>query len=182
MAKLLELFISFAKVGLLTFGGGYAMIPVLKAEVIDRKHWLNVDEMMDYYAIGQCAPGIIAVNTAIFIGYKLRKEKGGIVAALGMAFPSLVIILIIALMLNQMMAYPIVGNIFTCIRIAVCALILDAAITMIKKGVIDVYTLLMFGLILGLLFTRVSPIPIVVGSAILGIVIKGLKEGKRRGS
>ena len=89
---LLQLFLSFAKVGVLTFGGGYAMIPLLEREIVEKRRWASSEELMDYYAVGQCTPGVIAVNTATFIGYKTAGNLGGIVATLGVVFPSFVII------------------------------------------------------------------------------------------
>ena len=93
---LLQLFLSFAKVGVLTFGGGYAMIPLLEREIVEKRRWASSEELMDYYAVGQCTPGVIAVNTATFIGYKTAGNLGGIVATLGVVFPSFVIITVIA--------------------------------------------------------------------------------------
>ena len=95
MRELLDLFFTFARIGGLTFGGGYAMLPMLQKEVVERRGWATNEELMDYYAIGQCTPGIIAVNTATFIGNKTRGVVGGVVATLGVVFPSLVIITII---------------------------------------------------------------------------------------
>ena len=95
MKELWELFIVFAKIGGFTFGGGYAMLPILQREVVENRNWATSEELMDYYAIGQCTPGIIAVNTATFIGYKRKGIIGGIVATIGCVFPSLVIIMII---------------------------------------------------------------------------------------
>ena len=92
----LELFLTFAKVGVMTFGGGYAMLPILQREVVDNKKWATEEEIMDYFAIGQCTPGIIAVNTATFIGQKYKGVLGGIIATLGVAFPSLIIISLLA--------------------------------------------------------------------------------------
>ena len=96
MKKLLTLFLTFAKVGVMTFGGGYAMLPILQREVVEKKGWATEEELADYFAIGQCTPGVIAVNTATFVGQKLAGVAGGIVATLGVVFPSLVIISILA--------------------------------------------------------------------------------------
>ena len=102
MAKRLwELFYTFAKVGVMTFGGGMAMLPILQREVVEDRHWATEEELMDYYAIGQCTPGIIAVNTATFIGQKRKGTIGGIVATLGIVFPSLVIISILASLITN---------------------------------------------------------------------------------
>ena len=96
MKELLELFLTFAKIGVMTFGGGMAMLPILEREVVQNKHWATEEELVDYFAIGQCTPGIIAVNTATFIGEKKRGVLGGIAATLGVVFPSLVIITVLA--------------------------------------------------------------------------------------
>ena len=95
MNRLLDLFLTFARIGGLTFGGGYAMLPILQREVVEKKKWTTEEELMDYYAIGQCTPGVIAVNTATFVGQGLAGPIGGIVATLGVVFPSLIIITVI---------------------------------------------------------------------------------------
>ena len=97
----LDLFLTFAKVGVCTFGGGYAMLPILQREVVEKKGWVTEEEVTDYFAIGQCTPGIIAVNTSVFIGYRQRGVPGGIAAALGVVFPSFVVITIIAAFLTK---------------------------------------------------------------------------------
>ena len=98
--RLIDLFLAFARVGMLTFGGGVAMLPMLERECVQRFGWVNNDELTDYFAIGQCTPGIIAVNTATFVGSKQRGALGAAVATLGVISPSIVIILIIAAVLN----------------------------------------------------------------------------------
>lgn len=100
MKELFDLFWTFAKMGAITFGGGYAMLPIIQKEIVEKKKWATETEVIDYYAVGQCTPGVIAVNTATFIGYKLKGIIGGIVATLGVVFPSLVIIMIIAAFLK----------------------------------------------------------------------------------
>ena len=97
-----DLFVTFARMGVMTFGGGYAMLPILQREVVQKKKWATDEEIMDYFAIGQCTPGIIAVNTATFIGYKERGIGGGIIATLGLVTPSVIVIIIIARFLNNL--------------------------------------------------------------------------------
>ena len=97
----LDLFWTFAKIGAFTFGGGAAMLPILQQEIVDKKGWCSEEELTDYYAIGQCTPGIIAVNTATFVGVKQKGNLGGVVATLGVVFPSVVIITIIAAFLRN---------------------------------------------------------------------------------
>ena len=95
MKELLKLFLAFAKIGAVTFGGGYAMLPILQRDIVAKHKWATEDELLDYFAIGQCTPGVIAVNTATFVGYKNKGILGGIFATLGVVFPSIVIITII---------------------------------------------------------------------------------------
>ena len=179
MKTLWELFLVFAKVGGLTFGGGYAMMPLLQKEVIEGKHWATEQEIMDYYAIGQCTPGIIAVNTSIFIGYKVLGLAGAIAAAAGVIAPSVVIIIIIAMFLQNIMDIAVVQNAFTGIRIAVCALVLHAAVGLWKKGVVDKATGVIFLMVLALLlFTPISPISVIVFSAVVGILLRRFSTKK----
>ena len=126
MNPYLDLFLTFAQIGVCTFGGGYAMLPILQREVVEKRGWATEDELMDYYAIGQCTPGVIAVNTSTFIGYRLRGVPGAITATAGMVFPSLVIITIIAAFIQQFAHLAVVQHAFAGIRIAVCALVLQS--------------------------------------------------------
>ena len=127
----LDLFLTFAKVGVCTFGGGYAMLPILQREVVEKKGWATEEELTDYFAIGQCTPGIIAVNTATFIGHKYKGILGGILATLGVVFPSLVIITVIAACLQNFASYPVVAHALAGINAAVVALI---AVSVVKLG------------------------------------------------
>ena len=128
MKKLWRLFLAFARVGVMTFGGGYAMIPILEREIVDRQGWASSEELMDYYAVGQCTPGVIAVNTATFIGYKVAGPLGGVFATLGVVFPSLVIITVIAGVLTRFADIPAVKSAFAAIRVCVCVLIFNAVL------------------------------------------------------
>ena len=119
----LDLFLTFAKVGVCTFGGGYAMLPILQREVVEKKGWATDGELTDYFAVGQCTPGIIAVNTATFIGYKYKGVPGGVLATLGVVFPSLVIITAIAAFLSSFADIPVVRHALAGINAAVVALI-----------------------------------------------------------
>ena len=134
---LAELFLTFAKVGVMTFGGGYAMLPILQRELVEKKNWATEDELADYYAVGQCTPGIIAVNTATFVGSSQAGIPGGIVATLGLVFPSLVIIMVIAAFLKSFMHLEAVGHAFNGVRAAVTALILVSVIKLYKGAVKD---------------------------------------------
>ena len=171
--EILELFLTFAKIGSMMFGGGMAMLPLLQRELVDNKKWVNEEEILDYYAIGQCTPGIIAVNTATFVGRKRKGIPGGIAATLGVVFPSIVIITIIAAFLSNFADIKAVKDAFAAIRVCVCVLILN-------KTVVDAPTAVIFVLVVaGMLLLDVSPVLFVIGGALCGIVIKSLGVGKK---
>ena len=173
MKLLLKLFAVFAKVGVMTFGGGYAMIPILQREVVEKQKWASEEELMDYFAIGQCTPGIIAVNTATFIGQKNKGVFGGIFATLGLVFPSLVIISLLAGVIEAFSHIVWVQHAFGGIRICVCVLIVNAVIKLFKKAVIDKFSFVVFlAVALAAFFTDLSPVIFVLVAAVLGIVIK----------
>lgn len=180
MKELWELFITFAKMGVLTFGGGMAMLPILQREVVETKRWATEDEIVDYFAIGQCTPGIIAVNTATFVGQKRKGISGGIVATLGVVFPSLIIITILAGLINNFSDVAWVQNAFAGIQVCVCVLIFNAVLKLLKKSVVDKWTAAIFVLVLlGGVFLNVSPVWFILVAAVLGILLKNLEvKGK----
>ena len=172
MKRFLELFIAFARVGVMTFGGGYAMIPILEREIVDRRGWASSEELMDYYAVGQCTPGVIAVNTATFIGYKVAGPLGGIAATLGVVFPSLVIITVIAGVLTHFADIPAVKSAFAAIRVCVCVLIFNAVLKLWKGAVKDKAALALFLLVFVLsIFLDISPVFYVIFCATAGILL-----------
>ncbi len=167
----LELFITFAKVGVMTFGGGYAMLPILEREVVENKKWATNDELLNYFAVGQCTPGIIAVNTATFIGYKYKGIRGAICATAGVIFPSLVIITILAAFLQNFAEIPVVIHAFDGIRAVVGALVINAVIKFFKSGVKDLTGFFIFiaaFIVAGLL--GISSIYVVIGALIVGLI------------
>ena len=170
------LFWAFAKMGVMTFGGGMAMLPILQREVVEHKHWATEEELTDYFAIGQCTPGIIAVNTATFIGQKFAGNLGGIVATLGVVFPSLVIITILAAFINNFAHIAWVQTAFAGIQVCVCVLIFNAVRKLLKKSVVDRRTAVIFLLVLaGSVFLHVSPVWFVLGAALAGVILKSLE-------
>ena len=178
MRELWKLFKIFFKVGLFTFGGGYAMLPLLKAEVVDKRKYLSEEELLDLYSIGQCTPGIIAVNVATFIGYNQAKIKGAIAATLGMIVPSVVIITLIASVLKNFMDNRYVVYAFYGIRICVVALILNIIYDLAKKNLRRVYNVVIFLGAIGLLVgADISAVLLVV---LAGCVALGVGEIKRR--
>ena len=172
MKLLWELFCAFARVGVMTFGGGYAMLPILEREVVDRHGWATEEELMDYYAVGQCTPGVIAVNVATFIGFKLAGNIGGIVASIGVVTPSVLIIMLISSILTNFADVPAVKSAFAGIRVCVCVLIFNAVLKLWKKAVVDKATLVLFLIVFLLsVFFKISPVWFVVLCAAAGIAL-----------
>ncbi len=172
MKKYIDLFLVFAKIGVMTFGGGYAMLPMLERELIDNRGWTTNEELMDYFAVAQCTPGVIAVNTATFIGYKLYGNLGGIVATLGVVFPSLVIITTIAGVLTNFADIPAVKHAFAGVRVCVCVLIFNAVVKLWKGAIKDKTALVLFVVIFLLsVFLDVSPVVYVIACAAAGIFL-----------
>lgn len=179
LKQLFGLFGAFAVVGVTTFGGGYAMLPALQREVVEKRRWATEEEVMDWYAIGQCTPGVIAVNTATFVGQKQEGVWGGIFATLGVVFPSLIIIMIIAAFIQNFAHLPAVQNAFAGIRVCVCVLILNAVVKLWKKSVVDWKTFLIFLLVFaGSVFLNISPVLYVLAAAVAGVVIRELEARK----
>lgn len=181
MPLLLDLFCAFFRIGLFTFGGGYAMLPLLQREIVEKKKWATEEEMLDYFAVGQCTPGVIAVNTATFVGFKEKKLSGAIFATLGIVSPSLVIITVIAALLSNFAHIAAVQNAFAGIRVAVCVLILNSIVKLWKKSVVDKLTFAVFlAVFIGsVLLSHVSPVVFIVAAAVLGIVVRvWLRTGK----
>ena len=175
-----ELFLSFARVGVLTFGGGLAMLPMLQREIVERRSWADEDELADYFAIGQCTPGIIAVNTATFVGYKQGGVLGGIAATFGVVFPSFVIITVIAALLSNFADIPAVQNAFAGVRVCVCVLILNAVVKLWRKSVKGIVGIAIFAIVfIGAAFTDISPVVFVVIAGAAGVIIKGLGERRK---
>ena len=168
----LDFFLTFAKIGAMTFGGGYAMLPILQREVVENKGWATEEELIDYFAIGQCTPGIIAVNTATFIGHKNTGILGAVAATLGLVFPSVVIISLLAGVIEAFSYIQWVQHAFGGIRVCVCVLICNAVVKLYKKAVVDRLTLLIFlAVALGSYFANISPVFFVVIAAVLGILL-----------
>lgn len=175
----LELFTSFMKIGAFTFGGGYAMLPLIQKEIVDKKKWATEEEIMDYYAVSQCTPGIIMVNTATFIGYYQKGILGAIIATIGVVTPSILIILTIASILTTFSSLAVVQHALAGIRVAVCVLVFNAILKLWKSGIKDTFGICMFLLVLFLVtFTNISTIIFVVLSAIAGVIMTNLMKIK----
>ena len=192
-----DLFWTFAKIGVCTFGGGYAMLPILQREVVEKRAWSTEEELTDYFAIGQCTPGIIAVNTATFVGQKQKGTAGGVIATLGLVFPSIVIIMVIAAFLQNFAHLPAVVHAFNGVRACVCALILSSVLKLRRTTIVDRATLVIFLAALALAVTGVfvtppdtaagvvlgfftSPIVLVVAAGVAGLCVRAAKGGLKK--
>ena len=174
---LLKLYTTFFRIGIVMFGGGYAMMPLLQAEIVEKQKWTTNEEILNYFAVGQCTPGIIAVNTATFVGYKQKKVPGAIMATLGMVSPSIIIILLIANVLDRFADNVWVNHAFAGIRVAVCALILSSIIKLWKDGVKGKWGIVLFLISFVLVaFVDVSTIWIVIGAIVLGLICQIVRE------
>ena len=197
MTSYWSLFWTFAKVGVCTFGGGYAMLPILQRELTEKHTWATGEELSDYFAIGQCTPGVIAVNTATFVGHKLRGPAGGVAATLGLVFPSLAIIMVIAACLQNFADFPAVVHAFNGVRACVCALILSSVLKLRKSTVIDPPTAVIFVVVLvfavmgnflpapsgplGTVWNFVtSPVVLVVAAGVVGLCIRSFRGEVRK--
>ncbi len=194
MNVLVDLFLTFSRIGVCTFGGGYAMLPILQRELVESKKWATEEELADYYAVGQCTPGIIAVNTATFVGRSQAGIAGGVIATLGLVFPSLVIIMLIAAFLQNFMHLEFVVHAFNGVRAGVVALILSSVIKLFKNAVLDWPTRVIYAVVLVLavcgsfctmpawalgtvLGFVLSPVFLVIAAGVAGLCVRAAKGG-----
>jgi len=176
MNELLTLFYIFARIGAFTFGGGYAMLPIIQRELVEKRGYATEEEVMDYYAIGQLTPGVIAVNVATFIGYKKKGIIGAVFATAGMIFCPLIIITLIAAVLTNFSDIYLVQCALAGIRTAVLAMIIKTIIKMAKAGAVDLITWIIMIVSFILMVLGAQAVFVVVGSALCGIIIKNIKE------
>ena len=173
-----KLFLTFAYIGAFTYGGGYSMLPMFQRELVEKNGWLDEEEMVDFFSISQCLPGVIAVNTAIFIGYKHRGVPGGIVAVLGVVLPSVVAISVIAAFLSNFTDIPAVQKAFLGLRICVSVLIINAVFKLRKHAIVDLASVLIFAAVFALAVFTSLHVAILIGVAgICGIAISLLRKG-----
>lgn len=169
MKELIELFMVFFKIGAFTIGGGYAMVPLIQEEICSKKKWSTDEEFLDIIAIAQSLPGVLAVNTAAILGYKLFGIKGVLAAVLGAVLPSFVIILVIAMFFVQFTKYKVTELVFKGIRPAVAALMAYAVVKLGKKVGFSYFNLLIGAMAAGMIILGVHPILIIILSGIIGI-------------
>ena len=175
----LHIFLVFLKIGCLLLGGGYVIVPLLQSELIDKRRWITKEELIDFYALGQCVPGLIAANTSIFIGYKLRGKTGALIALLGLTIPPFLTIILLASILTELAKSSLMNNIFWGVNIAIIILIILTVKEVWKTSIVDKFTLLIFSLIFLLSLLGISPVLLIIISALLGIIWKKRKEGIR---
>ena len=174
MNEYLDLFLTFFKMGAMTFGGGYAMIPLVERELIKKRGWITMDEVMDYYTIAQITPGLIGVNLATFVGCKKKNALGGILATLGYVLPSATIIMAVALFISNFAELPVVQHAFTGIRIAVGALILDTVIKMVKGAFKDVKAFVIYIIVFAISVLPPGIVPGFIKSPVSLVLVSGL--------
>lgn len=181
MKELWELYAAFFRIGILTFGGGLTMLPMLKYELVEKRNWITEDTLLDCYAIGQCTPGIIAVNTATFVGYKRKGTIGGIVATLGMATPSVLIITVVAMFLQALIGHPITQHALMGIRGGVCALMMNTVYTLAKKSLVNpAGVCICAGAFVLAFFTKIPTVLIIVLAAVAGVMIDRVSGGAEK--
>ncbi len=189
MKELFDLFFTFMKIGAVSFGGGYAMLPILTREFADKRGWVTDTELNDYFAIGQVTPGIIAVNVATFIGNKRKGIIGGIVATVGLVVVPVIIITLIAALLTNFADIGVVKHAFAGIRVCVCVLILSAILRLWKKSVPDIPALIIcvllfalsaFGEHIPVVGKFISPVWLVLIAAVAGIIIMSVRASKKK--
>ena len=182
MSRNWDLFLTFARISASCFGGGYAMLPFFQRELVRKKQWLTDEELLDLNAVAQCTPGVIAVNTATFCGFRIFGFPGAVFATLGVLVPPIVIVLVISAFFWSFAENPWVQYALTGVRACVCALIVNSTIKLYKKAVLDVPTFLVFLAVLLLAaFVGLSPAILVIGAGCFGLAyhkIKHRKEGR----
>ena len=182
MKEYLDLIWTFIKIGASTFGGGYAMVPVLDRELIKGKGWITMDEVMDYYTIAQVTPGVIAVNVSTFVGYKRKGIFGGIIATLGFILPGVSLMAIISIFISRFAEYPVVQHAFAGIRIAVGAIILNTIIRLVKGFYRDFKSIVIFIVAFALsAILELSPVYIIFGAGFLGWLLYKPKKQNNNG-
>ena len=177
--QLLELYLAFVKIGTFTFGGGLAMMPIMQRELIEKRGWITEEELIDYFAIGQSTPGIIAVNVATFVGYKRLGWLGGIIGTIGVVTPSWVIIMILAGAISSVDKYPLAQKALRGINVAVAALLTSVIVKFSKKTIKNVWNALFMLLAFSLIyFLKVQSVWIIIASLIIGSLITLYKQKK----
>ena len=181
MNKLIELYWTFLKIGSVTFGGGYAMLPILERELVEKRGWTTMDELRDYFSIGQCTPGVIALNVSTFIGEKRAGVAGAIATAAGFLTVPIALILVIAAFLTNFAELAVVQHAFAGIRVCVCVLIVQAVLRLWKRSVVDAFTLALYIVIFLLnAFGSMLPVKLPAAGLVLLAGVIGIVASLRR--
>ena len=180
MKELLDLYVAFMKIGAVNFGGGYAMLPLLEKDLVNKRGWTTMDDLADYFAIGQCTPGVIALNVSTFIGYKRKGVAGALASTLGFLAIPILLILAIAAFLTNFAELELVQHAFAGIRVCVCVLILQAILRLWKKSIVDNITLILYLVIFFLAAVGSYVLPFKLPAAVLVIAsgVFGVLFGK----
>ena len=183
LKQFLELYFAFVKIGAFTFGGGLAMMPIMQRELIEKRGWVSEEELIDYFAIGQSTPGIIAVNVATFVGYKKLGWLGGIIGTLGVVTPSWVIIMLLAGAISSVDKYPLAQRALRGINVAVAALLTSVIVKFTKKTIKNFWNALFMLLAFALIyFFKVQSVRIILSSLIIGCLLTLYKQKKQKTS
>lgn len=174
----LNIFKAFFKIGLILLGGGYVIIPIMQNELVEKRNWINKDELLDYYCVSQCLSGIIAVNMAILVGYKLKRIKGAIVSLFAMALSPFISIVIIAGLVDKIMHLPHIEGLFWGINISVIILIYLTLKEMWNKSIVDLFSFFWFSLIFILAILKISPALLIILSVIMGFILEIIRRRK----
>jgi chromate transporter len=180
--SLLELFLVFIKVGAILLGGGYVILPILQSELCTKRDWLRVDDIVEYYALSQSLPGVIAINTTIFVGYKLRGKTGALISVIGLIFPAFWAIVCLSSILSKLTSNSIVQGIFWGVDISVLVLVISSVREMWSKAIKDRAGIVIFLVALAVMLScDISPAFVIIGSIFCGIIYKSIlrkKEGE----
>ena len=182
--SLLELYLVFLRIGSVTFGGGYAMLPILERELVDKRGWTTLDELQDYFSIGQCTPGLIALNVSTFIGEKRHGVAGALAATTGFITCPVILILIIASFLKNFAHLAVIQHAFAGIRVCVCILIVQAVLRLWKRSIVDAFTLVLYLVVFlihassGILPVKIPAAVLVLLSGVIGIIATSYKAKK----
>lgn len=185
MKDLLDLYWTFVKIGCVTFGGGYAMLPILERELVTKRNWTTMDDLRDYFSIGQCTPGIIALNVSTFIGEKRHGVIGALAATVGFLSGPIVIILIIAAFLQNFAQLEIIQHAFAGIRVCVCVLIVQAVLRLWKSSIVDAFSLILYFIVFvlnafsGFLPVKIPAAVLVLLAGAAGIAASLIKSSKK---
>lgn len=180
LKEFLKLYLAFVKIGAFTFGGGLAMMPIMQRELIEKRGWLTEEELIDYFAIGQSTPGIIAVNVSTFVGYKRLGVLGGIIGTVGVVTPSWVIIMLLAGAISSVDKYPLAQKALKGINVAVAALLTSVIVKFSKKTIKNIWNALFMLLAFALIyFLKVQSVWIIIAALVIGCLLTLYRQKKK---